>query len=127
MYYIESPSDQRAIFIMPWQGNVMVGTTETPFDGSPDNVKPPEQDIQYLLNIYNDYFSTAHSTDDVINAFAGLRVLPKSSGKAFNRSRDTLIHYDPNQPLIFTLYGGKLTAHRATARKLINIISKHRS
>ena len=33
IYYVESPSDGRAIFVMPWQGATLIGTTETPFHG----------------------------------------------------------------------------------------------
>ena len=35
IYYTEAPSDQRAVFSIPWRGHVMVGTTETPFTGDP--------------------------------------------------------------------------------------------
>ena len=40
IYYVESPRDGRAIFVMPWHGNMLVGTTESRFRGDPDAVHP---------------------------------------------------------------------------------------
>ena len=38
IYYVESPTDGRAVFVMPWAGATLVGTTETPYRGDPDQV-----------------------------------------------------------------------------------------
>ena len=126
MYYLEAPEDRRAVFVMPWKGKTMIGTTETHFRDSPENVTPPVRDIEYLLQTYNHYFTEQKKRTDVIEAFAGLRVLPADCGKPFARSRDTIIHHDNiEKPKVFTLYGGKLTAHRATANQLIKTIRPH--
>lgn len=128
IYYLEAPSDQRAVFVMPWHDGILVGTTETPFHGDPAEVEPPPADIRYLLSVYNHYFETDFGVDDVIRAFAGLRVLPQGSGEgsgdAFSRPRDTRIHLDEQLPLI-SLYGGKLTSHRITARQVLDQVQKH--
>ncbi|HEY9051642.1 MAG TPA: glycerol-3-phosphate dehydrogenase/oxidase [Gammaproteobacteria bacterium] len=123
MYYLESPTDHRAVFVMPWQNNTLIGTTETPFEDTPDKVAPPQSDIDYLMNVYNQYFTDAITQADIIDSFAGLRVLPAASGSHFSRPRETIIHHDNTQsPRVFSLYGGKLTAHRATARQLLRSI-----
>lgn len=123
MYYLEAPQDKRAVFIMPWKNNIMIGTTEVIFKDSPEKVAPPDADIEYLLEVYNHYFKKPLNKNDVIDAFAGLRVLPADTGSAFKRTRDTIIHHNNiKQPKVFTLYGGKLTAHRATAKQVINTI-----
>jgi glycerol-3-phosphate dehydrogenase len=45
-----------------------------------------------------------------------LRVLPAKGGSPFGRSRETILHPDhPGKPRVLTIYGGKLTAYRATA------------
>ena len=107
-------------------GSILIGTTESLFTGSPDNVAPTEEEINYLLSVYNHYFSTPLTCQDVVESFAGLRVLPAASGSAFHRSRDTIIHYNPdNNPRIFSIYGGKLTAHRVTAEQVKKIISHY--
>jgi glycerol-3-phosphate dehydrogenase len=124
MYYLEAPRDRRAVFVMPWQQNILLGTTETLFEGDPAGAKPLETEIEYLLEVYNHYFETRVERSQLIDAFAGLRVLPRSEGPAFHRSRDTLLHIDKaNCPRVLTIYGGKLTSHRATAEKVIQAVA----
>lgn len=128
-YYLESPRDGRAVFAMPWQGNVLVGTTESKFRGMPDRVKPLPQEIRYLREIVKHYFPgwKDRPTNRPDSAFAGLRVLPPGNGHAFHRSRE--VHIYPAglpagaAPRLFTLYGGKLTVWRATAEKLMRRIA----
>ena len=122
MYYLEAPQDQRAVFVMPWKNNTLIGTTETTAI-TPHDPQPPESDIEYLLAVHNHYFTRSLQRHDVLEAFSGLRVLPADNGKVFSRPRDTIIHFDHSAaPKVFSLYGGKLTAHRATARHLLQII-----
>jgi glycerol-3-phosphate dehydrogenase len=120
LYYLEAPEDRRAIFAMPWQGNIMVGTTESLFQGDPAQVRPLQREIDYLLAVRNHYFEPRADASDVIEAFAGLRILPHSAGSAFHRSRDTLLHLDRARcPRVLSIYGGKLTSHRITAERVI--------
>lgn len=123
MYYMEAPQDQRAVFVISRSEGIMIGTTETTFHGSPDQVEPPEPDIKYLIEVYNHYFQNPICRSDVKRAFAGLRVLP-TGGDAFSRSREIMIHTDDINPQVFTVYGGKLTAYRATGERLIKLV-KH--
>jgi glycerol-3-phosphate dehydrogenase len=60
----------------------------------------------------------------VIEAFAGLRVLP-TNGKTLNaRPRETRIIADrPHAPRLVSIYGGKFTAYRATAQKVLGPVS----
>lgn len=123
MYYVEAPSDRRAIFVMPWKEAVMVGTTETPYAGEPDAVQPLPREIDYLLDAYRRYFPGASSVP-VRDTFAGLRVLPRAGGSAFSRPRDTLIVCDDaRRPRAVGIVGGKLTAYRATADKVLDHIA----
>lgn len=124
VYYFEA-SDQRVIFAIPWKQHCLLGTTETVFDGDPEQVKPLAEEIDYLLSAWNQTFNDNLRRDDLIDAFAGLRVLPKSDKTAFKRSRDTLIHTDnPEHPRLISIVGGKLTAHRATAERVLDIVHR---
>ena len=124
VFYLEAPQDQRAIFVIPWKGKTMVGTTETVFTGDVANVTPYESEITYLLDTYNHYFCDKEKNKaDVIDAFAGLRVLPRSSDSAFHRVRDTqLLLNVENKPRMVSVYGGKLTAYRSTSERVIQRI-----
>lgn len=119
IYYIESPIDHRAVFVMPWEGKTMIGTTETLYKGDPADVMPLDEEKNYLHKTAMHYFPELEDKE-VVDAFAGLRVLPQGSGSAFTRPRDTIFLPDrPDRPRIITIYGGKLTVYRATAEKLL--------
>ena len=117
-YYLESPRDGRAVFALPWRGQLLLGTTETRFRGEPAGAAPTAAEIHYLLGILKHYFPRwrALGPDDVSASFAGLRVLPRGRGHAFHRSRETLLVPDrARRPRVLSIYGGKLTTWRAVA------------
>ncbi len=122
IYYVESPRDGRAIFVMPWYGHTMIGTTETRYRGDPADVKPLQAETNYLLQTLRHYFPAHRHTraEDIIRSFAGLRVLPAGSGHAFHRPRETVFDVDREQrPRVLSIFGGKLTGWRATAEKVL--------
>jgi glycerol-3-phosphate dehydrogenase len=125
VYYVESPSDRRAVFIMPWYEHTMVGTTETHYEGDPDKITATEHEIDYLRNITEYYFP--RSDTEILHSFAGARVLPKGDESMFNRPRDTVYFTDPQLPGYLALMGGKLTGYRATAEKTMKKIQLHLS
>jgi len=129
--YVEAPQDKRAVFIMPWKNKTLIGTTEKMYKGDPAKVTASDAEIQYLKEIYAYYMP--EQAINIIETFAGVRVLPKSETSFFSRPRDTVIHSSAKN--LLTLYGGKLTSYRATAeqvldkidRILVNDITKHKS
>ena len=124
-YYLENPRDGRGIFVMPWYGHSLVGTTETRFQGNPDTTRPLATEIRYLRKALRHFFpESILAIDGAAEAFAGLRVLPAGGGHAFNRSRETRFVVDrARDPRVLTILGGKLTAYRATAGKVLDRIA----
>jgi glycerol-3-phosphate dehydrogenase len=125
IYYVESPQDGRAVFVMPWYGATLIGTTETPYVGEPDDVHPLEAEEEYLLAVVHHYFpGLKHfSRADITQRFAGLRVLPAASQAAFDRSRETIFSTDrDSRPRVLGIYGGKLTGWRAAAAHVLERI-----
>lgn len=126
-YYLESPRDGRAIFVMPWKGRTLVGTTEVRYRGNPAAVAPAAHEIHYLLGVLHHYFPPwrGESSPAVVGSFAGLRVLPGGEGHAFHRSRETLLHTDrPQRPRVLSVYGGKLTTWRAVAQRVVQRVAE---
>lgn len=125
IYYVESPDDGRAVFIMPWHEGTLIGTTETPYRGEPDGVHPLPAEEDYLLAVARHYFPAYRdiTRDGIVTRFAGLRVLPAASQSAFDRSRETIFSTDrePN-PRVLGIYGGKLTGWRAAAEHVLQRI-----
>ena len=117
-YYLEA-EDGRAVFVMPWRGQRLVGTTETRFTGDPATVAPDDAEIDYLLRTHNRYFVPQFHRSDVLDSWSGLRLLPAGDGSAFKRPRESILLTDREQaPRLISLIGGKLTSHRATAEQI---------
>jgi len=126
IYYVESPTDGRAVFVMPWAGATLIGTTETPYHGDPDQVHPLPEEEEYLLAVVRHYFPalSALARSDITERFAGLRVLPAATQAAFDRSRETIFTTDRDaRPRVLSIYGGKLTGWRAAAAHVMQRIS----
>lgn len=127
-YYVESPRDGRAVFVMPWYDDILVGTTETRFHGDPDSVRPLATEIRYLCKVLSHYFPAYRDFKpaDVKGTYVGVRVLPAGKGHMFQRSRDVIMHADrpatDGPPRVFTLYGGKLTTYRRIAEQVMQRI-----
>jgi len=126
IYYVESPMDGRAVFVMPWHGATLIGTTETPYSGAPDRVHPLPEEEEYLLAVGRHYFPAfRHATrQHITQRFAGLRVLPAANAAAFDRSRETIFSTDREaKPRVLGIFGGKLTGWRAAAAQVLDRIS----
>lgn len=123
IYYLEAPQDGRAVFAMPWNSRVLLGTTETAYRGDPALVKPLPTEVDYLLDVYAAYFNDAVEHADVLDSFAGLRVLPGGSGTAFNRSRQvTIARNERANARVLSIVGGKLTAWRLTGEHTVRAL-----
>lgn len=120
-YYLESPADRRAVFVLPWYQHILLGTTETLFNGDPEGSYPLATEETYLLDCFHHYFPEKNRV--VREKFSGLRVLPASQGAAFHRSREIHLQCDSSKkPRLVSIYGGKLTVCRATAQKVLHTI-----
>lgn len=115
-FYVEAPKDKRAVFVLPWNGKLMVGTTEKIHDGVPEQAGCSPEEQAYLLATLRHYFPQLAIPEQGIETFAGLRVLPKSDKTAFARPREVMFAVDNEaHPRVLSIMGGKLTTYRATA------------
>ncbi len=114
-------ADGRILFVMPRDGWVMIGTTDTDFDGDRDNLRADDADIAYLLDIVNAAVPAARlDAADVAYSFAGLRALETAGvGHAPSSvSREEIVLESASGML--SIAGGKLTTHRAIAQKIVD-------
>ncbi len=119
--YFLQHDDKRVIFVIPYHGFSMIGTTDVPFSGSPDNVQISKDEVVYLTNTVNQYFKLKLSSDDVIYSWSGVRPLLASEGKEVKSlSRDYHYEFSSSPAPIVTIYGGKITTYRQLAEETIN-------
>ena len=101
----------------------IVGTTDTYFDGSPDDVWPTEEDVEYLIATANKTIPGAISRRDVISAYAGIRPLiqPLKKREKMKESDISRSHEigETSSGLIF-IAGGKYTTFREMAEETVN-------
>jgi len=112
--------DKRPVFAIPWRKFVILGTTDTYFDGDPDWVDIGDDDVDYLLETYNHYFPKGNLTkQNVISAYSGLRPLTFEEGKSAGQvTREYQIFEGPDS--FFNIIGGKLTTYRTMAQELVD-------
>ncbi len=115
---VTTRKDNRVIFVIPWRGYSLVGTTDLDDPENPDKTHPTEEEIQYLIEEASRVFPGAHwDRKGVVAAFAGLRPLAwDESGHASAVSREDNILREGN---LLTIVGGKLTTYHAMARKAL--------
>lgn len=118
-----SPADKRILFVIPWEDRTLVGTTDTDFDGSADEVRPEPADIRYLLDTANEYFPTAKlGESDVVSAYAGLRPLVASNGAKDPSEVGREEKIFTSSSGLISLGGGKLTTYRLLAREVVDLV-----
>src|SRR6266508_2302989 len=122
---ILSPDDGRVMFVLPAGQLTIVGTTDTWTDEAPDEVRPSEKDIEYLLRAANAYFPHASVTEgDMVSAWAGIRPLadwdPAKNPSEFSREH----RIDRNGAGMITVSGGKLTTYRAMAAEIVDAVEE---
>ncbi len=112
----------RILFAIPWGERLILGTTDTDYDGPLDDVPTEPADVAYILAVVNRAFpSAALEPADVISTWAGLRPLIASKrGGPSNISRAHQITMP--EPSWFDVAGGKLTTHRLIAQQVIDRI-----
>jgi glycerol-3-phosphate dehydrogenase len=118
--------DRRPIFLVPWNGQLLFGTTEVRDNGDPDQTQPDADEITYLLDSFHRLFPRAEITgSDVRCAFAGVRPLPYAPDKSVSgitRRHIVRDHADDGAQAFFSIIGGKLTTAAALARECARAI-----
>ena len=121
--YLEARRDRRPFFIIPWNGNYLIGTTDLRFDEPPDRVQISEGEVEYLLSETNNAFPTAKLTQDRISySYAGVRPLPFSAKQ--NAKSTTRHHFIRKHRLrnLLSIVGGKLTTFRSLAEEVVDTV-----
>jgi glycerol-3-phosphate dehydrogenase len=114
-------ADGRPVFVLPWNEQILVGTTEVPDSSDPGKTAPSPQEIEYLLQTAAALFPKAKiSAHDIKYAFAGIRPLPNSPGNkpsGITRRHFLHDHSDEGAVRMISVIGGKLTTAASLARE----------
>jgi len=69
--------DGRVLFVIPWHGHTVAGTTDTPVDAPSLEPRPLNEEIEFILETAARYFTRPPRKEDILSAFVGLRPLVK--------------------------------------------------
>jgi glycerol-3-phosphate dehydrogenase len=116
-------------FVLPWRGYTIIGTTDTVFEGNPDDVHVGDAEIAAFLDFVNEGLPGANlKPKDVIYAYAGLRPLVDDGSKnSYNASRKAeLVDHSAEGGVsnLISAIGGKWTTSRDIAEKCVDMIAK---
>ena len=118
------PEDGRVLFAIPWGERTYIGTTDTDYTESLEDLAATKDDVVYLLKAANAYFPKNPLVEnDVISTWAGVRPLVSEESEGDGEqsessvSREHSIRVDANG--LVTIAGGKLTTYRRMAKEVV--------
>lgn len=112
-YMLQQP-DRRIVFAFPWKGQTAIGTTDIAVE-NPKADPATSEEIAYLCDATNRYFSTQVTPADVTGSWSGVRPLyDDGASEAKAVTREYVLELDEAGPQLLSVFGGKIT----TARRL---------
>lgn len=114
---LQVPGERRILFVLPYQNNLLLGTTEVR-QSSMNDLVPEQSEIDYLLATYNRFFTNNLGEAEIVDSFAGVRPIVASNDDVSAASRESAI--ERRQRLI-NVFGGKWTTSRALAVAVADI------
>ncbi|NLB97667.1 MAG: glycerol-3-phosphate dehydrogenase/oxidase [Armatimonadetes bacterium] len=123
---LQARRDGRIFFAVPWEGNTLIGTTDTDYEESPDQVTALPDEVRYLVEETRRVFPHA-DLGHVFATTAGVRALVRSRKKAesdVSRRHRIVDHAREGTPGLLSLFGGKITAYRAIAAEAVDLVGR---
>lgn len=122
-YFLQN-EDQRVIFVIPYYGFTMIGTTDVHYEGSLDQVEISPEETDYLCSLANQYFNKQLTEKDVINSWSGVRpLIHEGEDKLHEISRDYSLEFCHFPAASVSIYGGKITTYRKLAEQAVNMLT----
>ncbi|OON39349.1 glycerol-3-phosphate dehydrogenase [Izhakiella australiensis] len=127
--YILQNEDHRIVFVIPWMDEFsIIGTTDVEYQGDPQDVSIDDNEINYLLKVYNAHFKQTLSKEDIVWNYSGVRPLcddESDSPQAITRDYTLDVHDDNGQTPLLSVFGGKLTTYRKLAEHALEKLAKY--
>ena len=104
----------------------IIETTDVEYNGDPHDVKIDDNEVNYLLKVYNDHFKKQLSKDDIVWTYSGVRPLcddESDSPQAITRDYTLDVHDQDGKAPLLSVFGGKLTTYRKLAEHALEKLS----
>ncbi|PSW04967.1 glycerol-3-phosphate dehydrogenase [Photobacterium lipolyticum] len=117
--YILQNEDSRIVFVIPYLDRFsIIGTTDVEYKGDPRQVAIDDNEIDYLLKVYNGHFVKRLNRNDVVWTYSGVRPLcddESDSPQAITRDYTLELDQEGGNAPLLSIFGGKLTTYRKLA------------
>ena len=109
----------RVVFIIPWPGHWIIGTTDHADGRPPERISAPNDDVDELLETVNATMHVGLSREDIVGTYAGMRPLVGDpAGSTVKASREHRVTADASG--LVRISGGKYTTYRVMARDVVD-------
>ena len=116
----------RVAFALPWEGTLLIGTTDAPYEGAPENLTVDESDLNQVFHEASlSLPAEILKRDEILCTFAGLRVLELGSSSTAETTREHVI--TKGRLGMVSVAGGKLTTHRRIAMDVLRRLDDERA
>ena len=123
--YIEAESDGRPFFVIPWNGLLLIGTTDIRHDGNPASARVDPDEIAYLLDETRRVFPAANLDESqILYHYTGVRPLPRRDRKKTGdiTRKHIVKHHRRVAKGMYSIIGGKLTTYRNLAEHATDLV-----
>jgi glycerol-3-phosphate dehydrogenase len=121
--YIFQNADRRVVFAIPYERDfTLIGTTDVEWEGDMGEVAISKEEINYLCEAVNQYFTAVIAPSDVVWSYAGVRSLhDDGQASAQDTTRDFVLELDGrrDEPPLLSIVGGKITTYRRVAEEAL--------
>ena len=122
--YLLQDTTERIIFMIPFHGNTLIGTTEKNFTGDPLTIAVEPDEINYLCDVTNRYLNSQIKPSDCITTWTGLRPLVSNNHASPTAlSRDYMYTLSKQSAFVVSIISGKITTYRQLAEDIIDELS----
>ena len=115
--YILQNRDKRIAFAIPYEDKfTLIGTTDVPYTDEPESVNISDTEVDYLIDLINQFWKDPISRSDIVWSYSGVRPLYDSGeSNASVVTRDYVFDLNKELAPVLTIFGGKITTSRRLA------------
>jgi glycerol-3-phosphate dehydrogenase len=122
--YIFQNEDRRIVFAIPYEHEfTLLGTTDVDYHGDPSAVRIDEEELRYLCELANRYFTRQTGARDVRWSYSGVRpLLADESRDPMSVTRDYALELRRRPAPLLSVFGGKITTYRRLAEDAVDLL-----
>lgn len=116
--------DGRVVFLIPWLGRTLVGTTEEPVEDPGLAPRASREEVDYLLDLAGNYLEQPLARSDIASVFSGYRPLLAQQGRTRTSQLPRDFEIEETCRGLISVLGGKWTTFRSMAEAAVNRIEQ---